>query len=54
MGLAIGLTVSACLAHPPAPGAGPSASDAETDMVRRVYAIRAEHMRPPLRVDPPN
>lgn len=53
IGLTIGLTVSAWLAHPaaPAPGAGPSASDAETDVVRRVYAIRAEHMRPPLRVD---
>ena len=54
IGLAMGLTVSAWLAHPaaPAPGAGPSASDAEADVVRRVYAIRAEHMRPPLRVDP--
>ena len=54
IGLATGLTVSAWLAHPaaPAPGSGPSASDAEADVVRRVNAIRAEHMRPPLRVDP--
>ena len=52
VGLAIGLTLSAWLAHPAAPGTGPSASDAEADMVRRVYAIRGEHMRPPLRVDP--
>ncbi len=54
IGLAIGLTVSPWLARPaaPAPGSGPSASDAETEVVRRVYAIRAEHMRPPLRVDP--
>jgi uncharacterized protein YkwD len=54
IGLAMGLTVSVGLAHPatPAPGAGPSASDAETAVVRHVNAIRAEHMRPPLRVDP--
>jgi uncharacterized protein YkwD len=54
IGLATGLTVSAWLAHPAAPtsGAGPSASEAEADVVRRVNAVRAEHMRPPLRVDP--
>jgi uncharacterized protein YkwD len=54
IGLVAGLTVPAWLTHPaaPAPGAGPSASDAETAVVRHVYAIRAEHMRPPLRVDP--
>ena len=53
IGLAIGLALS-WLAPPaaPAPGGGPSVSAAETDVVRRVYAIRAEHMRPPLRVDP--
>ena len=52
IGLATGLTVSAWLAHPAAPGAGPSASDAEIAVVRHVNAVRAEHMRPPLRVDP--
>ena len=52
IGLATGLTVSAWLVHPAAPDAGPSASDAETAVVRHVNAVRAEHMRPPLRVDP--
>ena len=53
IGLAMGLTVSASLAQraAPAPRAGPSPSDAEADVVRRVNAVRAEHMRPPLRVD---